>query len=109
MSSSPTCPYVPPLSRPSLTSQLSHIYERFCEDVALTAGTAIGYSCGDNLRLLEDLAILKPTFFVSVPRVLNRIYQSVKASTVDAPGFKGTLTRKAFADKCVETHDAERD
>ena len=38
-------------------------------------------------------------YFVSVPRVLNRIYQSVKASTVDAPGFKGTLTRKAFGDK----------
>ena len=38
-------------------------------------------------------------FFVSVPRVLNRIYQALKAATVDAPGFKGTLTRKAFGDK----------
>ncbi|SGY39261.1 BQ5605_C003g02185 [Microbotryum silenes-dioicae] len=78
---------------------LSHIYERFCEDVALAAGSSIGYHCGDNLRLLEDLAVLKPTFLVSVPRVLNRVYQAIKASTVDAPGFKGKMCRKAFADK----------
>ncbi|KAM0755922.1 acetyl-CoA synthetase-like protein [Meredithblackwellia eburnea MCA 4105] len=78
---------------------LSHIYERFCEDTAFAAGCAIGYNCGDNLRLLEDIAILKPTFFVSVPRVLNRVYQALKAATVDAPGFKGSLMRKAFADK----------
>ena len=36
---------------------LSHIYERFTEDIAFYAGTAIGYSCGDNTRLIEDLQI----------------------------------------------------
>ena len=107
------------LTRDLSRTQLSHIYERFCEDVAFCAGSAIGYSCGDNLRLLEDLQLLKPTvrpiprrsqrtkksdscckkFFVSVPRVLNRVYQALKAATVDAPGFKGSLMRKAFGDK----------
>lgn len=39
-------------------------------------GGAIGYFTGDPLRLLEDAAILKPIYFPSVPRVLNRVYQS---------------------------------
>ncbi|KAI5478889.1 long-chain acyl-CoA synthetase [Pseudohyphozyma bogoriensis] len=78
---------------------LSHIYQRFAEDVALSTGAAIGYSCGDNLRLLEDIQLLQPTYFISVPRVLNRVYQALKAQTVDAPGVKGALLRKVFAAK----------
>lgn len=40
---------------------LAHIYEYFCEVVSMACGAAIGYSCGDNLRLLEDFAVIKPT------------------------------------------------
>jgi long-chain acyl-CoA synthetase len=36
---------------------------------------------------------------VSVPRVLNRIYAAVKAQTIDAPGVRGAIARKAFASK----------
>jgi long-chain acyl-CoA synthetase len=48
---------------------------------------------------VEDFQILKPTWMISVPRVLNRFYAAVKAQTVDAPGLKGALARKAFASK----------
>ena len=51
---------------------LSHCYERFSEDLVFLCGGRIGYSCGDVLRLLEDIQILQPTTFPSVPRVLNR-------------------------------------
>lgn len=40
---------------------LSHVYEFFVEVIALTTGAAIAYHCGDNLRLLEDMQIVKPT------------------------------------------------
>ena len=36
---------------------------------------------------------------MTVPRVLNRLYQSIKSATVDAPGLKGKLCRRAFSDK----------
>lgn len=51
------------------------------------------------MRLLEDFQILKPTRIVSVPRVLNRIYQAVNAQISTAPGLKGKLARRALATK----------
>ncbi|KAH9464397.1 hypothetical protein Pst134EB_003924 [Puccinia striiformis f. sp. tritici] len=74
---------------------LSHIFERFFEAIVLTIGAPIGYSCGDNLRLLEDMQLLKPTILLGVPRVLNRIYQAVLAQ-LNGPGLKGSLGRKAL-------------
>lgn len=65
----------------------------------------IGFSCGDNLRLLEDFALLKPTRIVSVPRVLNRIYQAVNHQISTAPGLKGKLARKALQTKLDNLRD----
>lgn len=54
----------------------------------MNLGGSIGYFTGDPLRLLEDMQILRPTWFPTVPRVLNRIYQAANAAG-DVPGFKG--------------------
>jgi len=78
---------------------LSHIFERFTEDIAFYTGSSIGYSCGDNTRLLEDLQTLKPTMIVAVPRVLNKLYQVIKMGTIEATGLRGALSRRAFGTK----------
>ena len=67
---------------------LAHIYERINEFMILYAGCAIGYFTGDPLRLLEDIQVLKPTFFPSVPRLLNRLALGVQAAMAQ-PGLKG--------------------
>ncbi|KAF9583783.1 hypothetical protein BGW38_008557, partial [Lunasporangiospora selenospora] len=52
-----------------------------------------------GLRLMEDVAEIKPTHFVAVPRLLTRIYARVVSLTVNAPGEVGELSRKAVAEK----------
>lgn len=72
--------------------------KRVAELCAIALSGRIGYFTGDPLRLLEDAQILKPHFFPSVPRVLNRVYQSAMAGG-NVPGLKGNLFRKAIATK----------
>jgi long-chain acyl-CoA synthetase len=68
------------------------------ELLAIGFGGIIAYSTGDNLRLLEDAQVIKPDFFPSVPRVLNRIHQAVMAQ-IQAGGVKGALLQKALTTK----------
>lgn len=83
----------------------AHIYARLCEIVVVRTGGRVGYFCGDTTRLLEDMTILKPDMFPSVPRVLNRIAALVQAQAA-APGLKGALLRKALAAK-IANHDRD--
>lgn len=77
---------------------------RTVEETSLVLGNAIAYSVGDNTRLLEDFQISKPHATIAVPRVLNRIYAAIASQTIDAPGMKGALARRAFAAKLDAFH-----
>lgn len=50
---------------------LAHIMERTVMHVMIMQGSAIGYFGGDILKLKEDMIALRPTIFVSVPRLFN--------------------------------------
>lgn len=86
---------------------LSHIFEQFVEVVLLLNGVGIGFACGDMTRLIEDIQLLRPHTLVSVPRVLNRFYQVVKGATLDGPGLKGALSRRAFESAFAQLDSAE--
>lgn len=77
---------------------LAHIYARLCELSVIAIGGSLGSFTGDPLRLLEDAQILKPVFFPSVPRVLNRIYQSAMVAG-NVPGIRGALFKRAMDTK----------
>lgn len=85
---------------------LAHIYERLCSASTFAVAGRVGYFSGDHLRLLEDAQVLQPSFFPSVPRVLNRVYQAGMVAA-NAPGLKGVLFRKAMAAKVANLESGQ--
>jgi long-chain acyl-CoA synthetase len=65
----------------------AHSFGQTCElhmIVSFGASTAIN----DALpQLLDNLAIVKPTILVAVPRIFNRIYEAVNKQIAERPGF----------------------
>jgi long-chain acyl-CoA synthetase len=62
----------------------------------------IGYFSGDPLKLMEDCAILQPTFFPSVPRLYNKIYGKLIDKFKEATGIKGSLINTAVSSKLAK-------
>lgn len=53
---------------------LAHSLERFMWSCCFAMKLQYGFFQGDILKLREDLAVLKPTIMVSVPRLYNKFY-----------------------------------
>jgi long-chain acyl-CoA synthetase len=62
---------------------LAHMLERCTQAILFMNGSKIGFFSGDIKCLVEDIQILKPTIFISVPRLLNRIYDKVIIYHID--------------------------
>ena len=86
---------------------LAHIYQRMTEHCSLWAGCAIGYFHGDILSLVDDLKLLRPTVFTSVPRLYNRFSGAIRAATTAQPGVKGALARHIVSTKTANFQDAD--
>jgi long-chain acyl-CoA synthetase len=80
---------------------LAHIYERLAEQLGFWGGARIGFFHGELLELVDDLKTLRPTAFASVPRLYSRFGNAIRSSTVEAPGFRGSLSRHVVATKTV--------
>lgn len=71
---------------------LAHVYERIVITTLAAVGATIGFYQGDVMKLMDDIAILRPTLFCTVPRLLNRIYDKVMGTIEKS----GTMTRFLF-------------
>ncbi|KAF3327198.1 long chain acyl-CoA synthetase 6 [Carex littledalei] len=78
---------------------LAHIYERASQVAMTHHGVAIGFYQGDNLKLMDDLAVLRPTLFASVPRLYNKIYAGIINAVKQSAGLKEKLFNVAFNSK----------
>ncbi|KAL8712806.1 MAG: hypothetical protein Q9220_003014 [cf. Caloplaca sp. 1 TL-2023] len=86
---------------------LAHIYGRASEHACLWSGNAIGYFHGDVLDLVDDLKALRPTAFISVPRLYNRFGGAIRAATTAQPGLKGRIARHIINTKLANMENPE--
>lgn len=56
---------------------LAHIFDRLGVYASMSVGAGVGFYGGEILKIMDDLYLLKPTIFPSVPRLLNRVYDKV--------------------------------
>ncbi|XP_046560300.1 LOW QUALITY PROTEIN: long-chain-fatty-acid--CoA ligase 5-like [Haliotis rubra] len=83
---------------------LAHMFERGMQILMFTVGGQIGFFQGDIKLLTDDMQTLQPSFFPTVPRLLNRIYDKVM-NGVRGSFIKKTLLSWAINSKLVEVRD----
>lgn len=77
-----------PSSRTLLFLPVAHVLARFVMHCILAGKGRIGF-CPDTSTLLQDIESFKPTMMLTVPRVLEKVYNSAAAKT--GKGLKSTL------------------
>lgn len=73
---------------------LAHIFERVAVFTFLQFGAAIGFYGGDMKQLLGDIAALRPTVLLGVPRVFEKIDDGLQQK---ATGVTGKLLEAAIS------------
>ena len=79
----------------------THSFEQALFGFTVINALRIGFYTGDPLRLVDDVGVLAPQLFPSVPRLYNRIYSKLKGRL---EGFTGC--KKWLADKAVNAKTA---
>jgi len=62
-------------------------------------GSQIAFFQGDVLKLFEDIQVLKPSIFVSVPRLFNKLYDKINQAVEELPAHKRMIFDLAFSSK----------
>lgn len=78
---------------------MAHIFERMFFNIVFYARGKYGIFNGNVQLLSEDLFIMKPTIFVSVPRLYNKFYDGIKAKTSALTGMSKSMFEKGLAAK----------
>ncbi|KAL8515255.1 hypothetical protein ACS0TY_014098 [Phlomoides rotata] len=87
---------------------LAHIYERSNQIGVVYFGGSCGFYHGDNMKLLEDIAVLKPTILCSVPRVYNRIYTGVLNGVKTSGALRERMFNAAYNSKKQSIFDGKK-
>jgi long-chain acyl-CoA synthetase len=89
---------------------LAHSFALLIQLGSYDLGTAIAYWERDPLKILPNLAELKPTYFPSVPRIFEKIYTAATSAIEKEGGLKKAIFEWAIkvGEKMRETERAGR-
>jgi long-chain acyl-CoA synthetase len=62
-------------------------------------GATIVYYSGDVMKLKDDLALVKPTIFVSVPKLFSRFHDVIQAKFKEVTGYTKSALDYALQSK----------
>lgn len=84
---------------------LCHIFERVVTYVYMVKGVSIYYA--ESMETIaENLKEVKPNFFTSVPRLLEKVYIKLQGAAANLDGWKKNLYNNALA--FAQTYDVEK-
>ena len=97
---------------------LAHVFEQYVMANLFCVGACAGFYGGNVRQLMDDIAELRPTILVAVPRLLNRIRDKILSRVEAQSGWVGNtcgtacpppklgryLFRKGFASKRKNLH-----
>ena len=78
---------------------LAHVMERAAYTLVMADGGKYGIFNGDIKKIKEDLSLLKPTIFISVPRLYNKFYDKIQKGLSELTGVKACLANSAVNSK----------
>ncbi|XP_024370733.1 long chain acyl-CoA synthetase 4 isoform X3 [Physcomitrium patens] len=78
---------------------LAHIFDRVAEEMFVFIGGSIGFWQGDIKKVPEDIKELKPTLFVGVPRVFDRLTTGIQEKIAASGRIKNWLFQIGFSMK----------
>lgn len=78
---------------------LAHVMERIFYLCMMYYGAKIGLYGGNIAKITEDLKILRPTIFVSVPRLYNKMYDKIQKGLSAKTGLTKKLINSGIESK----------
>lgn len=85
---------------------LCHIFERVVVYVYMVKGVSVYYA--ESMETIaENLKEVKPNFFTSVPRLLEKVYIKLQGAAANLDGWKKSLYNNALA--FAQTFDVEKE
>ncbi len=78
---------------------LAHVFERGIVHILLLQGAQIAFAWGDFAKLPDDLLEIRPTIFIGVPRVFNRLYDKIQQGVEGSGWFSRMLFNMGLSSK----------